>query len=336
MGKAGSKGDVGEQGSEGEIGKMGSAGSHGVEGEKGSDGERGDVGPKGDAGKNGADGKDGKNGKDGKDSKVDFCAGTNPCQNDGKCSSGIGDYTCECNAGYGGKNCEKRTDQCPELPCQNGGMCSNLGKMGEKEKFKSASGPGGNWGVDAGRDYSKLKGKTEAQCEQLCLEKSDCLGSSWGIKGDHANRCVLSTVKVRLENRNPQNDWNFREKIQPVATDGKNTCTCLKPFSGDNCEMITKEKVTCGGFQKYGSSNAYVCQRNHLQGIGGGSGNCKNQCENKGPECGAYSVRENSSGCKLFKVTNQGGNWGSGCDTDSNWKGFYKRDCKTKTVVEKA
>ena len=53
-------------------------------------------------------------------------------------------------------------------------------------------------------------------------------------------------------------------------------------------------------------------------------------------ECGAYSVRENSSGCKLFKVTNQGGNWGSGCDTDSNWKGFYKRDCKTKTVVEKA
>lgn len=31
---------------------------------------------------------------------------TNPCQNQGKCRDGLGEYTCTCMEGYEGKNCE--------------------------------------------------------------------------------------------------------------------------------------------------------------------------------------------------------------------------------------
>jgi hypothetical protein len=79
-----------------------------------------------------------------------------------------------------------------------------MGKMGKREPLFAASGSGGNWDVDSSRDYASLNGKTEAECEQLCMEMPECLGSSWGVLGDHANRCVLSTEKVVLEDRGPE------------------------------------------------------------------------------------------------------------------------------------
>ena len=36
---------------------------------------------------------------------IDECA-SNPCQNGGSCVDGINLYTCNCNAGYAGYNCE--------------------------------------------------------------------------------------------------------------------------------------------------------------------------------------------------------------------------------------
>ena len=36
---------------------------------------------------------------------IDDCA-TFPCQNDGTCVDGVGDYTCTCMTGYDGKNCQ--------------------------------------------------------------------------------------------------------------------------------------------------------------------------------------------------------------------------------------
>ena len=36
--------------------------------------------------------------------ETDECAG-NPCMNGGDCSEGVGWFTCECPAGYTGRNC---------------------------------------------------------------------------------------------------------------------------------------------------------------------------------------------------------------------------------------
>ena len=35
-------------------------------------------------------------------------------------------YTCSCQAGYGGTNCEVETDECSSNPCQRGAECSDL------------------------------------------------------------------------------------------------------------------------------------------------------------------------------------------------------------------
>ncbi|XP_053386521.1 collagen alpha-4(VI) chain-like [Mercenaria mercenaria] len=45
-----------------------------------------------------------------------------PCKY-GTCTDGIGTYTCTCQAGYEGINCETETNECDSNPCQNGGTC---------------------------------------------------------------------------------------------------------------------------------------------------------------------------------------------------------------------
>ena len=39
-------------------------------------------------------------------SDIDECAGK-PCAPNGRCIDGVNSYTCECDAGYTGKHCEK-------------------------------------------------------------------------------------------------------------------------------------------------------------------------------------------------------------------------------------
>ena len=38
-------------------------------------------------------------------SDVNEC-GSNPCKNGGECTDGVNSYTCQCNSGYSGANCE--------------------------------------------------------------------------------------------------------------------------------------------------------------------------------------------------------------------------------------
>jgi uncharacterized repeat protein (TIGR01451 family) len=55
---------------------------------------------------------------------TDHCA-SNPCQNNGTCANGDDAYTCSCQPGYEGSNCETLIDNCAGSPCQNGGTCAN-------------------------------------------------------------------------------------------------------------------------------------------------------------------------------------------------------------------
>ena len=55
---------------------------------------------------------------------IDECA-SSPCQNGGTCVDGINSYSCNCNAGYTGDNCETDIDECASSPCQNGGTCTD-------------------------------------------------------------------------------------------------------------------------------------------------------------------------------------------------------------------
>lgn len=51
---------------------------------------------------------------------------SNPCIN-GLCQSIMQDYSCTCEYGYVGRNCENVLKQCELLvPCRNGGTCTDL------------------------------------------------------------------------------------------------------------------------------------------------------------------------------------------------------------------
>jgi len=54
---------------------------------------------------------------------------SNPCKHNGKCIDGKKSYTCECQEGWNGDNCEKDIDECAPNgglgPCKNSATCSN-------------------------------------------------------------------------------------------------------------------------------------------------------------------------------------------------------------------
>lgn len=55
-------------------------------------------------------------------SNIDECV-SQPCQNNGTCEDGIGNYSCHCMVGFNGLNCEHNINDCTEDSCQNGGTC---------------------------------------------------------------------------------------------------------------------------------------------------------------------------------------------------------------------
>ena len=53
------------------------------------------------------------------------CKPVDPCVF-GDCKNiGRGQYTCVCQPGYTGTNCDQEVDECASQPCQNDGTCSN-------------------------------------------------------------------------------------------------------------------------------------------------------------------------------------------------------------------
>ena len=57
---------------------------------------------------------------------TDVCLRYTPCQNGATCTNeGTNDYTCECVAGFTGKNCSTNIDECSPNPCLNGGTCTD-------------------------------------------------------------------------------------------------------------------------------------------------------------------------------------------------------------------
>ena len=55
---------------------------------------------------------------------IDDCA-SSPCQNGGICADGSNSYTCNCNVGYVGDDCETDADECASNPCLNNGKCTD-------------------------------------------------------------------------------------------------------------------------------------------------------------------------------------------------------------------
>ena len=125
---------------------------------------------------------------------INECA-SNPCQNNGVCISGVDSYTCKCQAGYSGVNCQFNIDDCAAAPCKNGGTC-----------------------VDGLRSYSCQcpKGYTGANCEyaidwcvgQPCRRGGTCVSSFTGYRclckpTYYGCRCTRGTPHNQGHDYNP-------------------------------------------------------------------------------------------------------------------------------------
>ena len=50
-----------------------------------------------------------------------------PCKNNSSCDDDPdGSYTCDCDIGWSGRNCDKDINECKNNPCKNGSTCKNL------------------------------------------------------------------------------------------------------------------------------------------------------------------------------------------------------------------
>jgi len=58
------------------------------------------------------------------ENNIDDCS-DNPCQNGATCNDEVASYTCNCATGFEGTNCENDIDDCGNMPCQNGGTCAD-------------------------------------------------------------------------------------------------------------------------------------------------------------------------------------------------------------------
>ncbi|XP_042548644.1 protein delta homolog 1 isoform X3 [Dipodomys spectabilis] len=62
----------------------------------------------------------------------------NPCENAGVCTDIGGDFRCRCPAGFIDKTCSRPVTTCASNPCQNGGTCLQHAQVSMKELNKSS------------------------------------------------------------------------------------------------------------------------------------------------------------------------------------------------------
>ncbi|XP_048583235.1 neurogenic locus Notch protein isoform X2 [Nematostella vectensis] len=148
-----------------------------------------------------------------------------PCQNGGSCVDRRDGYTCTCEAGYNGINCEIEINECDSGPCNNGGTCTdrvngyecvcNAGYTGTRCEIdidECTSSPCVNGGTctDAVNNYTCacLPGFTGQRCE---IDIDECA----------SNPCINGGTCTDMVN-------------------GYN-CTCPPGYNGTTCEIDINE-----------------------------------------------------------------------------------------------
>lgn len=162
----------------------------------------------------------------------------NPCGAKGKCVDDFVGYHCECNPGWGGRDCSVDIDECTERPCQQGD-CVDL--------------------IDAFRCdcYDGFTGllcdmkKTDECTAQTCKNGGVCSNTRDGFRCSCHPDFVGPTCEIRRSDCSQQlcsGRGQCAEDSEDYLTggDGKNFhCKCDGGWSGANCEMNPCEARPC-------------------------------------------------------------------------------------------
>ncbi|XP_078089694.1 delta-like protein 4 isoform X2 [Mustelus asterias] len=155
---------------------------------------------------------------------LNYCTHNKPCMNNATCTNtGQGSYTCTCQPGYIGKNCQSAICKCDSSPCSNGGTCMEL---------------------DDGYKCSCLPGFIGHHCEDStltcadspCFNGGSCFESSQGTP--YSCSCPLGFTGLNCEQKVDRCTNN------PCANGGQcfdrglsRMCRCQAGFAGQRCEI---------------------------------------------------------------------------------------------------
>ncbi|XP_048830577.1 delta-like protein 4 [Brienomyrus brachyistius] len=222
------------------------------------------------------------------DQDLNYCTHHKPCRNGATCmNTGQGSYTCTCQPGFTGVNCELEVKECDSQPCRNGGRCMDLesgyhcvclqgfeGPHCEHSLLTCADSPCFHNGKchekDNGRSYTCEcpRGFTGLNCEKkvdMCTSLPCANGGQCYIIGN------LRFCSCRAGFTGQHCEININEcAASPCANGGTcmdrvndYSCICAPGFSGHNCDRPADECIlqpclnggTCSG----GHGRPFVC-----------------------------------------------------------------------------
>ncbi|XP_078617064.1 uncharacterized protein LOC144885163 [Branchiostoma floridae x Branchiostoma japonicum] len=172
----------------------------------------------------------------------------NPCRNGGTCSPDptTSAFSCVCEPGYTGQQCQQEIDECESTPCQNGGVCYD--EVGSYLCVCPQEYTGVNCEED--RDFCESdpcrNGGTCVTAPQsfMCFCPEGYMGFTCSIEVDEcaSDPCL--------------NDGNCTDGVASYS------CACLPGFNGTDCEINIDEchKDACanGGICEDGI-NGFTC-----------------------------------------------------------------------------
>ncbi|KAK2143352.1 hypothetical protein LSH36_852g02016 [Paralvinella palmiformis] len=177
------------------------------------------------------------------------CVST-PCQNFGTCLAFKSNayYSCTCNIGYEGKNCEILGNvTCAQTPCLNGGVCTDT-----VDGFYNCRCPFPFTGIQC---ETVIPNPTSipcspdyygSDCSLYCVAQNSCEGGHYSCEYDGRRVCLPGwqgppECKMFYGDTTNECPEGSETRCHHGATCFNRTCCCAPGFTGERCETVIDE-----------------------------------------------------------------------------------------------
>ena len=238
------------------------------------------------------------------ESNVDECAG-NDCSGRGKCVDGANAYTCQCETGYDGKDCENNIDDCKDVDCGDLSVAA-YGCTDGVNSYMCNCKPG--WSTDN-------SGACTVE-SQYCIADPPCSGH--GTCQNNPDKCNYKcTCNGNWDGGDCETDLCANVNCGAHGDCNKGVCECEANYSGELCE-VTK----CDGCGVCDEDASNDCKQD-CAGDWGGSAvvdTCNKCVANQGEACVQDCAGNDGGTAFVDECDNCVANRGEACKEDCNGK----------------